>query len=75
MFALNKRLNLKLLKISLLALKMIIMFARKFEIFENSNCELTTKIEQLESNAPSSTIDDSLVKKNEKLKAKLTSSQ
>jgi hypothetical protein len=39
------------------------------------NCELTTKIEQLESKAPSSTIDDSLVKKNEKLKAKLASSQ
>jgi hypothetical protein len=39
------------------------------------NCELTTKIEQLESKAPSSTIDDSLVKKNEKLKAKLAISQ
>jgi hypothetical protein len=39
------------------------------------NCELTTKIEELESNAPSSTADDSLVKKNEKLKAKLAGSQ
>jgi hypothetical protein len=39
------------------------------------DCELTTKIEELESNAPSSTTDDSLVKKNEKLKAKLASSQ
>jgi hypothetical protein len=38
------------------------------------NCELTTKIEQLESNAPSSTIDDSPIKKNEKLKA-IASSQ
>jgi hypothetical protein len=47
----------------------------KFETFANFNCELTTKIEQLESNAPSSTTDDSLVKKNEKLKAKLASSQ
>jgi FtsZ-binding cell division protein ZapB len=47
----------------------------KFETFANLNCELTTKIEQLESNAPSSTTDDSLVKKNEKLKAKLASSQ
>jgi FtsZ-binding cell division protein ZapB len=47
----------------------------KFETFENLNCELTTKIEQLESNAPSSTTDDSLIKKNEKLKAKLSSSQ
>jgi FtsZ-binding cell division protein ZapB len=39
------------------------------------NCELTTKIEQLESNAPSSTINDSLIKKNEKLKPKLAISQ
>jgi hypothetical protein len=36
----------------------------KFETFANLKCELTTKIEQLESNAPSSTTDDSLVKKN-----------
>jgi hypothetical protein len=34
-----------------------------------------TKIEQLESSAPSSTTDDGLIKKNEKLKAKLASSQ
>jgi hypothetical protein len=47
----------------------------KFETFVNLNCELATKIEQLESNAPSSTTDDSLIKKNEKLKAKLASSQ
>jgi hypothetical protein len=39
------------------------------------NCELTTKIEQFESNATSSTTDDSLIKKNEKLKTKLASSQ
>jgi hypothetical protein len=45
-----------------------------FEMFINLNCELTTKIEQLESNAPSSTTDDSLIKRNEKLKAKLASS-
>jgi hypothetical protein len=51
------------------------MFDRKFKTFANLNCELTTKIEQLESKAPSSTIDDSLVKKNEKLKAKLAISQ
>jgi FtsZ-binding cell division protein ZapB len=51
------------------------MFARKIETFANLNCELTTKIEQLESKASSSTTDDSLVKKNEKLKAKLASSQ
>jgi hypothetical protein len=46
-----------------------------FKIFANLNCELITKIEQLESKAPSSTTDDSLIKKNEKLKAKLASSQ
>ena len=46
-----------------------------FDTFANLNCELTTKIEQLESKAPSSTTDDSLVKKDEKLKAKLASSQ
>jgi hypothetical protein len=45
-----------------------------FETFANLNDELTTKIEQLESKAPSSTIDESLIKKNEKLKAKLDSS-
>jgi hypothetical protein len=46
----------------------------KLETFANFNCELKTKIEQLESKAPSSTTNDSLVKKNEKLKAKLASS-
>jgi hypothetical protein len=39
------------------------------------NCEITIKIEQSESNAPSSTTDDSLIKKNKKSKAKLASSQ
>jgi hypothetical protein len=38
-------------------------------------CELTTKIEQIESKAPSLSTNNSLVKKNEKLKAKLASSQ
>jgi FtsZ-binding cell division protein ZapB len=47
----------------------------KSEKFANLNCELSTKIEQLESNATSSATDDSLIKKNEKLKAKLASSQ
>jgi hypothetical protein len=51
------------------------MFAKKFETFANLNCELSTKIEQLESNATSIAIDDSLIKMNEKLKAKLASSQ
>jgi hypothetical protein len=39
------------------------------------NCELSTKIEQLESSATSTTTDDGLIKKNEKLKAKLARSQ
>jgi hypothetical protein len=39
------------------------------------NCELTTKIEQLEYEALSSSNDDSMIKKNEKFKAKLASSQ
>jgi FtsZ-binding cell division protein ZapB len=47
----------------------------KFETFANLNCELSTKIEQLESSAPSTTTNDGLIKKNEKLKAKLASSQ
>jgi hypothetical protein len=46
----------------------------KFETFANLNCELITKVEQLESKAPSSTAYDSIVKKNEKLEAKLASS-
>jgi hypothetical protein len=50
-------------------------FLENFEIFANLNCELTTKIEDLESNAPSLTTNDSFIKKNEKLKAKLASSQ
>jgi hypothetical protein len=45
----------------------------KFETFANLNCELSTKIEQLESSAPFTATDDSLTK-NEKLKAKLASS-
>ena len=47
----------------------------KYDTFSYLNVELTTKIEQLESKAPSSTIDDNIVKKNEKLKAKLAGSQ
>jgi FtsZ-binding cell division protein ZapB len=39
------------------------------------NCELITKIEQLESSAPSISTNDGLIKKIEKLKAKLASSQ
>jgi hypothetical protein len=47
----------------------------KFETFANLNCELSTKIELLESSAPSTATDDGHMKKNEKLKAKLASSQ
>jgi FtsZ-binding cell division protein ZapB len=47
----------------------------KIEKFANLNCELSTKIEQLESSAPSSATDDGLIKKIEKLKAKLASFQ
>jgi hypothetical protein len=32
-----------------------------FETFTNLNCELSTKIEQLESSAPSTTTDDGLI--------------
>jgi hypothetical protein len=47
----------------------------KFETFANLNCELSTKIVQLESSAPSIATDDGLIKRNEKLKSKLASSQ
>jgi hypothetical protein len=46
-----------------------------FETFANLNSELSTKIKLLESSAPSTATDDGLIKKNEKLKAKLASSQ
>jgi FtsZ-binding cell division protein ZapB len=48
---------------------------KKLETFANLNYELSTKIEQLESSAPSTSTDDGLIKKNEKVKAKLVSSQ
>jgi FtsZ-binding cell division protein ZapB len=47
----------------------------KIEAFANLNCELSTKIEELESSATSTASDDGFIKKNEKLKAKLASSQ
>jgi hypothetical protein len=40
----------------------------KFETFVNLNCELSTKIEQLESSAPYTATDDGLIKKNENLR-------
>jgi hypothetical protein len=51
------------------------MFVEKFEAFANLNCELSTKIVQLVSSATSTATNDGLIKKNEKLKAKLASSQ
>jgi hypothetical protein len=76
MFTLNKKAQLKVLKSKFLSSQNDYNFLlEKFEIFANLNSELTTKIEQLESKAPSSTIDDSRVKKNGKHKAKWASSQ
>jgi predicted nuclease with TOPRIM domain len=72
----KQKAQLKTLKNKLLSTQNDYKFLlEKFETFANLTCELTTKIEQLESKAPSSTTDDSLVKKNEKCKAKLASSQ
>ena len=47
----------------------------KFEAFANLKCQLVTKIEQLVYSAPPTATDDDLIKKNEKLKAKLSSFQ
>jgi hypothetical protein len=71
LFTLNKKAQLKVLKSKFLSSQNDYKFLlEKFELFANLNSELTTKIEQLESKAPSSTIDDSRVKKNVKHKAK-----
>jgi FtsZ-binding cell division protein ZapB len=75
MFALNKRLNLNFEKKLISSQNDYKGLLEKFETFANLNCELSTKIEQLESSAPSIATDDGLIKKNEKLKAKLASSQ
>jgi FtsZ-binding cell division protein ZapB len=76
MFALNKKAQLKTLKNKLISSQNDYKgLLENFETFANLNCELSTKIEQLESSAPSSATDDGLIKKNEKLKAKLASSQ
>jgi hypothetical protein len=40
----------------------------KFEAFANLNCELSTKIEQLESSVTSTTTDDGLTKKMKNLR-------
>ena len=39
-----------------------------FEAFANLNCELSTKIEQLESSAPSTATDDVLIKRMKNLR-------
>jgi hypothetical protein len=76
MFALSKKAQLKTLKNKLISSQNDYKcLLEKFETFANLNCELSTKIEQLKTSAPSTTIDDGLVKKNEKLKDKLASSQ
>jgi hypothetical protein len=76
MYALNKRLNLKLYKNKLISSQNDYKgLLEKFEAFANLNCELSTKLEQLESSATSTATDDGLIKKNEKFKAKLASSQ
>jgi chromosome segregation ATPase len=72
----KQKVQLKVLKSKLLSFQNNYKYLLdKFKTFANLNCELTTKIEQLESKTPSLTIDNNLVKKNEKLKAKLASSQ
>jgi FtsZ-binding cell division protein ZapB len=75
MIALNKRLNLKPWKKLISSQNDYKCLLEKFETFANLNCELSTKIEQLESSAPSTATDDALIRKNEKLKAKLAISQ
>jgi hypothetical protein len=47
----------------------------KFKTFANLNVELIVQIEQLESSVYSSNTDESLIKKDTKLKAKLASSK
>jgi hypothetical protein len=72
----NQKAQLKVLKSNLLSSQNNYKcLLEKIETFANLNCELITKIEQLESKAPSSTTDDNLIKKNKKFKAKLASSQ
>jgi hypothetical protein len=76
MFALSKKAQLKTLKNKLISSQNDYKgLLENFETFANLNCELSTKIELLESSAPSTATDDGLIKKNEKLKAKLASSQ
>jgi hypothetical protein len=71
----KQKAQLKTLKSKLISSKNDYKYLlEKFETFTNLNCELSTKIEQLETSAPSTATDDGLVKRNEKLKAKLASS-
>jgi chromosome segregation ATPase len=76
MFALSKKAQLKTLKNKLISFQNDYKgLVEKFETFANLNSELSTKIELLESRVPSTATDDGLIKKNEKLKAKLAGSQ
>jgi chromosome segregation ATPase len=76
MFALRKKAQLKTLKNKLIGSQNDYKgLLENFETFANLNCELSTKIEQLESSASSTATDEGLIKKNEKLKAKIASSQ
>jgi hypothetical protein len=76
MFALSKKAQLKTLKNKLISSQNDYKgLLEKIETFANLNSELSTKIELLESSAPSTATDDGLIKKNEKIKAKLASSQ
>jgi FtsZ-binding cell division protein ZapB len=76
MFALSKKAQLKTLKNKLISSQNDYNgLLEKIETFANLNTELSTKIELLESSAPSTATDDGLIKKNKKLKAKLASSQ
>src|SRR5688500_10799285 len=76
MFALSNKSQLKTLKNKLIISQNDYKgLLEKIETFANLNCELSTKIELLESSDPSTATDDGFIKKNEKLKAKLASSQ
>jgi chromosome segregation ATPase len=76
MFALSKKTQFKTLKNKLISSQNDYKgLLEKFETFANLNSELSTKIELLESSAPSAATNDGLIKKNEKHKAKLASSQ
>jgi FtsZ-binding cell division protein ZapB len=76
MYALTNKAQLKNLKNKLISSQYDYKdLLEKFEAFANLNCELSTKIKQLESSATSTATGNGLIKNNEKLKAKLASYQ